>query len=184
MTIFRCERLVDGESDRALAGLGPLTLARTPDGSFVEISDRAEIAVRALAFAGVRATPVSLSLAPARGTSAAIGRDLVPLAREALSLDLVHVRPIPLASETRRLLRSRLWLPPTPQRRTLCRALLKGEEVMIGWRRRAWSSRAVLRSAVARRTLRPVVFDVGAIGQPPEHRSLVADGVLARWLFG
>jgi hypothetical protein len=54
----------------------------------------------------------------------------------------------------------------------------------MGWRRRAWTSREVLRSPEARATLRAVIFDVTAIGAPPEHRVLVGDGALVRWLFG
>jgi hypothetical protein len=31
--------------------------------------------------------------------------------------------------------------------------------------------------------LRPVVFDIAAIGAPPERRALTREGALARWLF-
>jgi hypothetical protein len=68
-------------------------------------------------------------------------------------------------------------------RRALVRDLLCGVDAAVGWRRRAWTTREVLRTAEARRVLRPVVFDIAAIGAPPERRALARDGVLARWLF-
>jgi hypothetical protein len=70
-----------------------------------------------------------------------------------------------------------------PERRALCRDLLRGTDAALAWRRRAWSTRDILRTPEARRALRPVVFDVAAVGAPPEHRLLAADGALARWLF-
>jgi hypothetical protein len=69
-------------------------------------------------------------------------------------------------------------------RRALVRDLLLGVDVAVGWRRRAWTTRDVLRSREARRVLRPVVFDIAAIGAPPERRALAHEGALARWLFG
>jgi hypothetical protein len=41
----------------------------------------------------------------------------------------------------------------------------------------------VLRTKEARRVLRPVVFDIAAIGAPPERRALTREGSLAHWLF-
>ena len=183
MAVLRCERVAAGDVDRAIVSIGTATLARTPDGTFVELDDaQAARAQRLLAFAGVRATAVLGALAPRPGTRAAIGRDLTPLPLAALALDLVHVRALALGSETRRLL-ARRWRRPRPADRALVRGLLRGEDAGIGWRRRAWSTRDVLRSAEARRTLRPIVFDVGAIVAPPEHRAFAKDGELARWLF-
>src|SRR3989441_5035578 len=183
MAVLRCDRVAEGDVDRAIASIGTATLARTPDGMFVEIDDaQAARAQRLLAFAGVRATAVLGALAPRPGTRAAIGRDLTPLPLAALALDLVHVRALALGSETRRLL-ARRWRRPRPADRALVRGLLRGEDAGIGWRRRVRSTRDVLRSAEARRTLRPIVFDVGAIVAPPEHRAFAKDGELARWLF-
>jgi hypothetical protein len=64
------------------------------------------------------------------------------------------------------------------------RDLLSGVDASVGWRRRAWTTREVLRTAEARRVLRPVVFDIGAIGAPPERRALAREGAISRWLFG
>ena len=58
-----------------------------------------------------------------------------------------------------------------------------GTRAAIGWRRRAWTTRDVLRTSEARRVLRPVIFDIAALGAPPERRALAHEGTLARWLF-
>ena len=182
--MLRCERLATGDIDAAVASLGAVTLARTPVGSFVEVEghlvDRAR---RLLAFAGVRATVCLETLAPRPGTRAAIGRDLTPLPLPSLALDLVHVRSLPLGPETSRLLRGGPLRRPNAARRALVRDLLSGVEASFGWRRRAWTTRDVLRSGDVRRVLRPVVFDVAAIGAPPERRALARQGSIARWLF-
>jgi hypothetical protein len=176
--------LASGEVDAAIASLGAATLARTPAGAFVEVEDHlADRARRVLAFAGVRAGESAEALAPGRGTRAAIGRDLTPLPLASLALDLVHVRSLPLGPETARLLRARPLQRANAGRRALVRDLLCGVDAAVGWRRRAWTTRDVLRTTEARRVLRPVVFDIAAIGAPPERRALARDGALARWLF-
>ena len=184
MTVLRCERLAIGDVDAAIASLGAATLARTPVGAFVEVDDHlSDRARRVLAFAGVRAGVSLETLAPRPGTRAAIGRDLTPLPLSSLALDLVHVRSLPLGPETARLLRAGPLRRQSLARRALVRDLLSGVDAAIGWRRRAWTTRDVLRTAEARRVLRPVVFDIGAIGAPPERRGLARNGAIARWLF-
>jgi len=184
VTVLRCERLASGDVDAALASLGTVTLARTPIGAFVDIDDHlVDRARRVLAFAGVRAVASLESLVPRGGTRPAIGRDLTPLPLQSLALDLVHVRSLPLGPETARLLRAGPLRRPNPKTRALVRDLLCGLDKAVGWRRRAWTTRDVLRTTEARRVLRPVVFDIGAIGAPPEHRALTREGTLARWLF-
>jgi hypothetical protein len=176
--------LSSGDVDAAIASLGAVTLARTPTGAFVEIEDHLiDHARRVLAFAGVRAGASLETLAPRPGTRAAIGRDLTPLPLSSLALDLIHVRSLPLGPETARLLRTGPLRRQNPARRALVRDLLSGLDTAVGWRRRAWTTRDVLRTAEARRVLRPVVFDIGAIGAPPERRALARDGAIARWLF-
>ena len=185
MTVLSCERVADGDVDGAIARLGGATLARMPEGRFVEVADqRGEVARRALAYAGIRATPTVTALVPRPGSRAALGRDLSPLPLATVVLDLVHVRPLSLAAETRRLLKRSSFRRADSRRRLLCRDLLRGDELALGWRRRAWTSREALRSPDVRRVLRPIVFDVAAIGAPPEHRALVREGAVARWLFG
>src|SRR2546425_782840 len=108
MIVLRCERLADGDVDRAIASIGTATLARTPDGAFVEVEEEQSArAQRLLAFAGVRATAGLQTLAPRPGTRAALGRDLTPLPLAAVALDLVHVRALAVGAETQRLLRAR-----------------------------------------------------------------------------
>jgi hypothetical protein len=182
--VLRCERLAGGDVDTAIASLGAVTLARTPVGTFIEVDDdTVDRARRVLAFAGVRAGVSLETLAPRPGTRAAIGRDLTPLPLQSLALDLVHVRSLPLGPETARLLRAGPIRRPGAPKRALVRDLLWGVDASVGWRRRAWTTRDVLRTAEARRVLRPVVFDIAAIGAPPERRSLAREGAIARWLF-
>jgi hypothetical protein len=100
-----------------------------------------------------------------------------------LALDLVHVRSLPLGSETARLLRTLPLQRQSAARRAVVRDLLCGADAAIGWRRRAWTTRDVLRTAEARRVLRPVIFDLAAVGAPPERRALARAGALGRWLF-
>jgi hypothetical protein len=184
MSVLRCERLADGNVDAAIASLGSVTLARTPSGAFVEVADDlVERARRVLAFAGVRAGVSLETLAPRPGTRAAIGRDLTPLPLPSLALDLVHLRVLPLGAETARLLRARRLRRASMARRALVHDLLCGADEALGWRRRAWTTREVLQSPEARRVLRPVVFDIAAIGSPPERRALTGEGAIARWLF-
>lgn len=184
MTVLRCERVADGDVDSAVTSLGAVTLARTPVGAFIEIEDRlVDRARRALAFAGVRAGISLETLAPRPGTRAAIGRDLTPLPLSYLVLDLVHIRSLPLGPETARLLRGGPFRRPNAGRRALVRELLSGVDAAFGWRRRAWTTRDVLRTGEVRRVLRPVVFDIAAIGAPPERRALARQGTIARWLF-
>jgi hypothetical protein len=185
VTILRLERVLVGSFDEAIAALGAVALARSPEGTFLEVADaRSAEAERRLAFAGVHARPSSVSLATPRGTRVAIGRDLSPLARELIALDLVHIRPLPLGDETRRLLRTWPWRRPTAARCARCRDLLRGDDIVLGWRRRAWASAAILRAAGVRRALRPVVFDNAALAVSPERRTFARDGALAGWLFG
>lgn len=182
---MRCERLAEGDIDAAIASMGTATLARTPEGCFIEVDDGlAERARRLLAFAGIRVTVAPRTLTPRPGTRPAIGRDLRPLPLQALALDLVHVRALPLGAETERLLRSVPWRRGGTTQRARVRDLLRGAEIAIGWRRRAWATKDVLRSSDARRALRPVVFDMSAIVSPPEHRGLSGDAAIGRWLFG
>jgi hypothetical protein len=182
--VLRCERLATGDVDGAIASLGTVTLARTPVGAFVEVDEHlVDRARHVLAFAGVRASVTTETLAPGPGTRGAIGRDLTPLPLPSLALDLVHVRSLPLGPETARLLRARQLERRNAARRALVRDLLDGRNAAVGWRRRAWTTRDVLRTAEARRVLRPVIFDIAAIGAPPERRVLAGDAAIARWLF-
>ena len=184
MAVLRCERLAAGDLDNAVVSLGPVTLARTPTGAFLDVDDHlVDRACRVLAFAGVRARPSLEALTPRPGTHPAIGRDLTPLPAESLALDLVHVRPFPVGPETARLLRAGPLRRPNATKRDLVRNLLSGADVSVGWRRRAWTTRDVLRTAEARRVLRPVVFDIAALGAPPERRALTREGAITRWLF-
>lgn len=184
MAVFRCERVAAGAFDAAIASLGTAILARTPAGMFIEVDDPVATRVpEVLAFAGVRATPSVETLAPRPGTRAAIGRDLTALPLVTLVLDLVHVRALSLGAELSRVMRGGRSRRTRFVSRGLARELMRGSDLPIGWRRRAWTTREVLRTAEARHALRPVVFDIGAISAPPERRALAREGALARWFF-
>ena len=88
---------------------------------------------------------------------------------------------VPLREATHRLTRRpfRGW-PLGASRRSRCRALLRGTDVLLEVRRSAWCRRSTL--ADARRDLRPVLFDRAAT--PRAQRIFAADGVLTHWVNG
>lgn len=187
MTVLRLEPLGGSHVDRALAAVGSATLTRREDGAFVEVAvaDVARL-VRALAFAGVAASACDADLAAPRGLVPAVGRDLAPLARPLAGTDIVRVRRLTLGEATREVLRRRLGglLPAPAPARDRARALLRGEDVLLAWTRRAWLTRGVLRAGPVRRSLRPIVFDREALERPdPGGRTFASSGALQRWLF-
>lgn len=179
--MLRLEALATRGVDHALATAGPLLLWRHAGGAFAVVAEEQEAAlIRALAYAGVRATRVD---APHPGTPAltqAIGLALAPLS-PAAELDMVRLRPVDLGEATAALLRRRIRRRAGPEQRQRCLSILRERDRMIGWRRRAWASVAVLRDGRARAVLRPVLFDRGA--DPPERLVFAAEGAIARWAF-
>lgn len=171
----------------ALATVESALLARRDGAAYVEVP----VAVvprlaRALAFAGIRAEPCDADLTAPSGLIPAVGMDLSPVPAGLVALDVVRIRRIPLGCATREILRRRFagLLPAAAEARVRCRALLRGDDVTLAWGRQAWASRAALRSASARRTLRPVVFDRDAIGRAElDGRASSRDEAIARWLF-
>ena len=141
----------------------------------------ADTVLRALAYHGVRATPIDREPSQPAHLVRSIGTALGPAQLGPEDVDRIDVRVVPLAEATARLLRRpvRPW-PVTHARRSRCRALLRGSDVLLEARRRAWCSRATL--AHARNVLRPVVFDRSASARP--QRIYAADGVLSIWVRG
>lgn len=188
MTVLRLVALAGNGVDDALAAIAGAVLARRERDAYAEVAlADVERAARALALAGIRAEPCQVDLAPAPGLVLAVGRDLAPLPGEAVPLDVVHVRRLDPAEATREVM-SRRWyglLPPTAAARERCRSLLRGQEVTLAWRRRAWLRHSALRSGEVRRSLRPVVFDRGAAGADLSLAPRISsrDGALGRWLF-
>lgn len=188
MTVLRLDPLAGVGLDRAVAVLETATLVRRPDGRYadVPVADVARF-VRALAFGGIAATACDADLAGPPGTIPAVGRDLDPLPEGLVAADLVRLRRLGLGESAAEVLRRRafgLRAPPASARER-CRALLRGEEVPFAWARRAWGTRAALRSRAARSSLRPLVFDRAA-AEPSDlsGRAFARDGSLSRWLFG
>lgn len=186
MTVLRLEPLAGTRVESAFTVVDAAVLARRPDGVFAEVSEAdAERSIRTLAFAGIAARRCSVELAPPAGMHLAVGRDLSRLPLERLALDVVSVRRITTGEATREILRRR-WRPlrRRPRERwERCRAILRHEDVALAWTRRAWATASSLRAPDARTSLRPVVFDTGALGGCVERRAYARDGLIGRWLF-
>lgn len=187
MTVLRLDPLPGASVDRAIAAVECLTLVRRSDGAFVDI-EAAEVGrlVRTLAFAGVAAAPSEVELTVPRALLPALGRDLAPLASGLLACDIVRVRRLTLGEATRELLRRPLGGMGRPREaaRERARGLLRGDDALLAWGRQAWAARDALRTRVARRSLRPVIFDRSAIERTDlDGRTLASAGALTRWLF-
>lgn len=187
MTVLRLTPVRPTDAPRAaLAAIGVATLVRRNGFVYAEVP-AAGIApfARRLAFVGIAAGPCDADLRVPSGLVAAIGRDLEPLPPDALVMDVVRLERLAAGSATRELLRRRLAgiLPPATEARLRCRALLRGEVALFAWSRRAWGSRAQMRTPLARRSLRPVVFDRAAVPDDElRGRAWTEDASLARWL--
>jgi hypothetical protein len=73
---------------------------------------------------------------------------------------------------------------PREAAREHARGLLRGDDALLAWGRQAWAARDALRTRVARRSLRPVIFDRSAIERTDlDGRTLASAGALTRWLF-
>ena len=136
---------------------------------------------RSLAFRGVRTVPVPGDLVARPPLVRAIGTGLAPARLRAGDLDVVEVRIVPLGEATARVLRRpvRYW-PLGTRRRSRCRALLRGTDVLLEVRRTAWCAQQTLRAS--RHTLRPVLFDPTAAARPMLRYAM--DCPLTRWVEG
>ena len=136
---------------------------------------------RALARHGVRTAIVSGELPTAPTAVRAVGTALVPARLRPTELDVIEVRVVPLGEATARALWRpvRSW-PVGARRRSRCRALLRGSDVLLEVRRTAWCARETIRAN--RRTLRPVLFDVAATARP--MRIHASERALTQWIEG
>jgi len=167
--------------DTQLAELGETRLCRCADGVTLECAD-GDRAVTLLARAGVRATPRDAAPAPPAGAHPATVFDLAPFAVAGI-FDVVAVRPVDVAEATKRVRTSASWWRLRRADRPTLRALLRGEDRLIAWRRVVWGSIASLRSPLLERA-RPIVFDRANTGHGPERFSLARRAELTRWLIG
>lgn len=188
MTVLRLEAVAGTAVDLSLSTLEAVTLVRRPDGRYADVV-QFEVArmVRALAYAGIDAVPCASDLETPARTFPAIGCDLRPVPAAVMASDVVRVRRLSIGEATAELLRRRWWglraAPPTSRER--CRAVLRGDDSLLAWTRRAWGTRAALRTPAARSSLRPVVFDRAAFDRADlRSRAFARDAALGRWLFG
>lgn len=188
MTILRLDPVAGQDVDRAAALAAEIVFHRRREGCFAEVaSDYLAVVVRALALAGVEAREARIDLTPPRDHIPAIGADLLPSPDGLLVSDVVRVRRLPLGPATAEVLRRRcaFFFPPSAAAQARCRRLLRGEDALLGWQRQAWVERGRIRAVRSRASMRPVVFDVGALDRRElRGRALVSDGALAKWAFG
>lgn len=137
---------------------------------------------RALAFRGLSVAAGEDRLPEPPRLRAAIGTGLAPTTlADDIELDMLEIRVVPLGEATQSLLRRPFRsFPLGARRRSRCRALLRGTDVLLEVRRSAWCGRATL--SRARHDLRPLLFDRTAMA--PVHRVFAADGVISRWVNG
>lgn len=187
MTVLRLVPVSGTAIGPALAAVDAAVLARRDGAAYAEVPvSLVPRLSRALAFAGIAAVSCEADLAAPPGLLLALGTDLAAVPGGLIALDLVRVRRIALGQATREMLRRRLagLRPASAAARIRCRALLRGDDVALAWSRRAWGSRAALRSSSARASLRPVVFDPDAARRDDlPGRTSSRDEGLARWLF-
>jgi hypothetical protein len=187
VTILRIDAVGGRALDRAIAVVDSATLTRRADGCFIEAPAADLLGLtRALAFAGIAATVWERQVGDPAGLLPAIGSDLEPLPSGLVEVDVVRVRRVALGEATTELLRRRFARirPPSSRAADRCRRLLRGEDVLLGWERRAWLRRGSIAQARAVRSIRPVVFDRGALDRDEvAGRMLMTDGALARWAF-
>jgi len=185
VTLFRLLPIAPGGVDHALAVAPTVTLTRQGGVLYADVveGDAAGL-IRALAFAGVAATVCAADPVGPRAVPA-IGRDLAPLPAGLVDVDSVRVRRLALGEATREILRRR-WAAlrgPSSAARERCRAVLRGEDAVFAWERRAWGPRERLRDPRTRASLRPIVFDREALVRASEGRTYASEGAIGRWLL-
>lgn len=188
MTLLRLEPVQGTALDRAAAVVEDVTFFRRGDGCFAEVGpDDVARMVRALAYAGIDARASASDLSAPRDHLPAVARDLAPAPVGLVACDVVRVRRLSLGEATAEVLRRRLAMfrPPSAAAQARCRRLLSGDDALLAWDRHAWVERARLRALRSRSSLRPVVFDRGAVERDERRgRSFASDTALANWAFG
>jgi hypothetical protein len=177
---IRIEAVAPARFDTHVASLAWARLRRGPDGVSLECaSEDAEHAKILIVRAGARACAPAPEIAPVRRTLPALMSDLVPVASED-AVDTIVLRRVDPAEATTRLWR-RSWLVRRPDRAGV-RAVLRGDDQLLAWRRVIWATAATLRSRL--RSARPVIFDHEAIEHGRERYTFARDDALTRWLAG
>lgn len=183
MTALRLEPRYGRALDLALAAVEHLSLARCVDGTFAEAPSPADRLERALAFAGIDATPAVVSgIAPSAVRVRCAGLAAVP--RRLVLMDVVRIQRVPLGIATAHVMRRRFsrLRPPSADAVRRCTRLLRGENALLSWTREAWIRREDLRDL---RRFCPVrLAPSGAASAPPRARlAWASEGLFARWAF-
>jgi hypothetical protein len=167
--------------DAQIASLRWARLRRGPNGVSLECAtDDADRALVLIARAGARVCTAAGVVAPATRSLPALMSDLAPLAAEGV-VDTIVLRRVDPAEATARLER-RSWLFRRPDRAGI-RAVLRGDDQLIAWRRVVWATASTLRSRMLR-AARPIIFDRDSIEHGRERYSFARDDALTRWLSG
>ncbi len=184
MTVLSLQPVHGRAIDRGLGAVDEVTLVRRREGSFADVPSRAADLVRALAFVGIQAEVGELG--PLRPTAVrARCRGLAPLPPELVIADVVRVRRVPLGEATRDLLRRRLprFRRPSPEAVERCRSLLRGDDLLLCWRREAWIERRRIRDIPNAWSLR-IAEILGAEGaEAAPSYTFASEGRLGSWVF-
>jgi len=172
--------LANGDLDSVLATLLAVRMVRADGDIFLTCAPaHAEAARTLLARAGARAEPCDAAPAPAPGLLPARPSDLAPIAIGGL-LDIVTTRTLAAGEAAARLRRRDLLRRSRPDAARV-RAVLHGDDRLVGWRRVIWAERALFR-APELRGIRPIVFDHDAVAGGDERWTLASAGHLGGWL--
>jgi hypothetical protein len=176
-----------GDMDGALSALPSARLVRAAEGVFLcgAVESAADARVL-LARAGVAVEPCLAAPEPLPGWLPARAPDLVPVPRTG-TVDALELRPLGTGEATARLLHrgsiSRLLrFGPRPDVAPV-RAVLHGEDRLIGWRRVLWVDRALFRTS-ALHGVRPIFFDRASVARAEERLVFSGSGAIARWILG
>jgi hypothetical protein len=183
-TRLRLEAVARAGFDARLVRLGEGRLTRSDGITYLETGRPLADATHHLALAGVRGVPCAEVPVPQAGHRAAVALDLAPLDDTTPAIDVVEVRCVSLGEAVAALSRRRVpFLPVAPAARSLCRGLLRDEDMVMAWRRFIWCSLASMRHVRSRVPLRPIVFDRSALQRRALRWTYVSAGALERWAF-
>ena len=170
-----------GDIDAAVAHLREVRLERHA-GRIHIVCDRAPISdvIVALARAGVDATPVVPSAAPALRPAVVDHLDPISFAE---TRDVVSVRCAPLgeAIDLVRAATRDLFGRRAPERRERLASLLQERDRLLLWRRVLYAPSGLLRTSRIP-GVRPLVFDPDGAARAPEHPSFASAGRLSAWI--
>lgn len=185
MTVLSLEPLYGRDIDRGLGAVEEVTLVRRREGSFADVPSGPADLVRALAFLGIHAEVGELGPLPPAAVRAGC-RGLVPLPRELVIADVVRVRRVPIGEATRDLLRRRLPRSRRPSAEALrrCRGLLRGDDLLLCWRREAWIERGRIRDIPRAWSFWVAEIRGAHAAKAAPSYTLASEGRFGAWVFG